>query len=60
MDRVYSSLAAGQGCLDGERYPLLCLQWRVARCFGVDLDLDIGDVRDGVDWQLAVVPDAQA
>jgi hypothetical protein len=38
--------------LDREGHPLLGFQRRVAGRFGVDLHLDVGDVRRGVDRQL--------
>ena len=48
----------GQACHGGlhrERDALLGLERRVARGLGIDLHLDIGDVRYGVDRQAAIV-----
>ncbi len=39
---------------------LLCLQRRIARCLGVDLHLDIGDIRHRVDGQALKTPHAHA
>ena len=44
---------------DGEGDALLDLQGGIARHLGVDLDLDVGDVRDGVDGQALVVVNPQ-
>ena len=41
----------GQGCFHGEGHPLFGFQRRVARSGGVDLDLDVGDVRHRIDGQ---------
>jgi len=35
-------------------HPLLGFQRRIARCLGIDLNLDVGDVRHGVDGQLLI------
>ncbi len=50
---------AGHGRFNGKGHPLLGLQRRVARGLGVDLDLDVGDVRRGVDGKVTVAPHAQ-
>jgi hypothetical protein len=44
--------------LDGEGDALFGLQRRIAGRFGVDLDLDVGDVRRRVDRQALEAPDA--
>ncbi|MCY1183237.1 hypothetical protein D9M73_238430 [compost metagenome] len=71
-DRHLGQPGAGQrACLLQLRQPghhrldrigdaLLGLQRRVAGSGGVDLYLDVGDVRDGVDGQLLVAGDADA
>ena len=48
----------GHGRLDGERDALLGLQWRVTGRFGVDLNLDVGDVGGDIDRDLTGTPDA--
>ena len=58
--RVVEPGQAGQRGLDREGDALLGLERRVARRLGVDLHLDVGDVRHRVDRQAREVPDAQA
>ena len=51
---------AVQGRFHREGDALLCLQGRIARCLGVDLYLDIGDIRHRVDGQALKTPHAHA
>ena len=55
---VLKARNACDGGLDGEGDALFGLQRRIAGGFGVDLNLDVGDVRSGVDRQALEAPDA--
>ena len=57
--RVVESRQAGHRGLDREGDALLDFERRVAGRLGVDLHLDVGDVRHGVDRQALVVVDAE-
>ena len=55
-------LQASHTCQGGfyrEGDTLLCLQRRIAGGLGIDLDLDIGNVGDGIDRQATIAPDTK-
>ena len=54
----FEARRAGEGCFDRKRHLLLDLDRRERRSDGVNLDLDIGHVRHGIDRKLGQRPSA--